>query len=491
MTRPHSLRSFVISVLIEKKRLSLKEVGSRCGMDGKKVSGYLRDGQIGDEVYQRLLKGVDAKPAEIEVATACFEGMEALSSVEQELTPEEFEIFEREAREANRIYREHLREAVHSSRQVVPLDEYPRPCDVEPARWLAEEQMAFLKLLTPKQRIAAVERDPQLHNWALVEAAADESIKFASGDLGEANSWAQVAVDVAERVRGPEGWCKRVRGYARAHLPNLLRVRGKLRRAEAGLEEAKALWLASTDPDQVLDPGRLLDLEASLRRALRQFDRALDCFDKALPVSRNRAHILVNKGFTLEVMGRHQAAIEALLQAEPLVDRYTQPRLWYKQRSNLAVSYCNANPGRFREAAGLVEEAREVALELNDVLDLLRLNWLDGRIAAGLGRHDEALRSLDETQQEFAARGMDYDVLLAWLEISAILLEQNRAAEVKALTPELARIFHSNGIHPEALAAVQLYLDAVEREEASAEFARKVLRFLCRARYDLALQFSS
>lgn len=489
MTRPHTSRSFVISALIEKKRLSLKEVGSRCGMDGKKVSSYLREGQISDEVYQRLLTAVRAKPAEIELVTTCYEGLEAVSSDEQELTPEELEILEREAREANLVYRENLREAVRGSRQVVPLDEYPRPWDVEPARWLAEEQMAFLKELTPKQRVTAVERDPQLHTWALAEAAADESVKFASGDLEEAESWAQVAVEVAERVRGPEGWCRRVRGFARAHPPNLLRVRGKLRRAEAGLEEAKRLWLAGSDPDHILDPGRLLDFEASLRRDQRQLDRALGCLDAALPVSRQPARILVKKGTILHVMGDYEGAVQALLQAGTRIDRYAEPRLWYKQRANLATNFSLLDA--WRETAELVEEAWPVAVELKDQLDLLRLKWLKGRIAAGLGRRGEALELLDEAQREFEARGMDYDVLLAWLEISAVLLEENRTAEVKALTPGLARIFSSNGIHPEALGAAQLFRDAVEREEASADDARKVLRFLFRARYDQGLRFSS
>lgn len=489
MTRPHSLRSFVISVLIEKKRLSLKEVGSRCGMDGKKVSNLLREGQIGDEVYQRLLKATRATPAEIEVATSCFEGLEAAFADEQELTPEELEIFEREAREANRIYREHLRDAIRSSRQVVPLDEYPRPCDVEPARWLAEEQMAFLKLLTPKQRITAVERDPQLHNWALAEAAANFAEELASGDLGEAESWAQVAVEVAERMRGPEGWCKRVRGYARAQPPNVLRVRGKLRRAEAGLEEAKALWLAGSDPDQILDPGRLLDLEASLRRAQRLPDQALDCLDVALPVSRQPARILIKKGTILHVIGDYPGAVQALLQAGSRIDRYAEPRLWYKQRANLATNYSLLDA--WREAIELVEEAWSVALELEDRLDLLRLKWLKGRISAGLGRRGEAIELLDEAQRGFEKEGMDYDVLLAWLEISAVLLEEERTAEVKALTSGLARIFSSNGIHPEALAAAQLFRDAVEREQASANQARKVLRFLFRARYDQSLRFTS
>jgi hypothetical protein len=57
------------------------------------------------------------------------------------------------------------------------------------------------------------------------------------------------------------------------------------------------------------------------------------------------------------------------------------------------------------------------------------------------------------------------------------------------LTPTLAKVFESQDIHREALAALQLFQDAAEREEATAAFARKVLRFLFRARHDEEVRF--
>ena len=45
--------------------------------------------------------------------------------------------------------------------------------------------------------------------------------------------------------------------------------------------------------------------------------------------------------------------------------------------------------------------------------------------------------------------------------------------------------------HREALAALGLFHQAAERQEATAELARDVLRFLFRARHDPALRFAS
>jgi hypothetical protein len=84
---------------------------------------------------------------------------------------------------------------------------------------------------------------------------------------------------------------------------------------------------------------------------------------------------------------------------------------------------------------------------------------------------------------------MGYDAALALLEESALLLGQGRTAEVKELARELIAVFESRGVHREALAALRLFHQAVDREEATATLTRRVLYFLFRARHDRGLQF--
>src|SRR5206468_2520648 len=139
-------------------------------------------------------------------------------------------------------------------------------------------------------------------------------------------------------------------------------------------------WEAGSDPDGVLDPGRLLDLEASLRRDQRRFADALALLEQARKVSRSPGRVLINKGFTLEVMGEYERAIETLFEAETLPDVQADPRLRNILHCNLALDLSHA--GRFTEAAGLSQRVREVAAEMGDAIGLLRVTWLDGRIAA-------------------------------------------------------------------------------------------------------------
>ncbi|HEV7507943.1 MAG TPA: hypothetical protein VGS07_23870 [Thermoanaerobaculia bacterium] len=57
------------------------------------------------------------------------------------------------------------------------------------------------------------------------------------------------------------------------------------------------------------------------------------------------------------------------------------------------------------------------------------------------------------------------------------------------LSQELAKVFKSKGVHREALEALRLFREAAEREAASPELARRVLRYLFRARHDQGLRF--
>ncbi|MFL6292078.1 MAG: hypothetical protein ACJ759_14380, partial [Thermoanaerobaculia bacterium] len=336
-------------------------------------------------------------------------------------------------------------------------------------------------------KLAAVRSIEDFQSWALAERCCDESERQASRNLQRASTWARLALEIARLMPGPKGWRRRVRAYALAHWANILRVKGELNAADVAIGKAKQLWHSGCDPDGLLDPGRLLDLEGSLRRAQRRFAEALDCFDRSIPVSRFPERALMMKGFTFEVMGDYESGIAALLEARPHVERRGDPRLGNMLRLNLASNLVHA--ARHGEAAELVEEVRRNPEGLGKI-DVARIPWLEGRIQAGLGNREEALRLLARARESFEAEEMFYDVILALLEEAGLLLAEGRTAEVKALTPALAKVFESKGVHREALAALQIFREAVEQEAATAELARRILRFLFRARFDEGMQFT-
>ncbi|HEX5715099.1 MAG TPA: tetratricopeptide repeat protein [Thermoanaerobaculia bacterium] len=490
MTIRPELRQRVLKFIVEFKGLIQKTVAA---LIGRKSAYYLLSktdrAPIDEDTFRETLAALKARPAHAAVTAGWIESMKSLDQADGP-TPEERDEIEmalfRESQDRRALYFQLARRL----RDLPPLEGYPEPGHREPLRWFARLQLKALKALeTEEERLAVVQECREYQHWALMEIVAEESPEAASRGLEEAAFWARLAVEIAERVRGPEEWVSRVRGYAGLFGPNTLRVAGELDLADVRLEAIKPLWLAGSDPDQVLDPGRLFDIEASLRRAQRRFDEALDRLADARPISHNPARVLINQSSIQAVMGEHEGALESLREAKPLVEPQRDPRLFYILCFNTAVVYTHV--GNFAEAAALLKAVRQVVAARGDENEIPRVNWLRGRIAAGLGRNNEARALLEQALRQLKRKKLWYDVALALLELAALLLHEGKTAEVKALTSTLAEIFESKKVHAEALIALGIFKDAVEREAADEELARRVLTFLFRAGYDQDLKYES
>jgi tetratricopeptide (TPR) repeat protein len=232
----------------------------------------------------------------------------------------------------------------------------------------------------------------------------------------------------------------------------------------------------------LLDGSRLLDLKASLRRYQGRFDEALALLEDAFKLSSSKegkARIQVKKANTLELMGRYEQAIGELRQAERLMERTQDARLPWLVQFGLAGNLWRLE--RYQDAALLLPRVRELAVPLNNELDLKRLRWLEGRVAAGLGQREQALAALEEVKRYFTAERIAFDAALATLEVAILYLEEGRTGEVKILADEMFWIFEAQGVAEEALAAIRLFYEAATREEATAELARQTVEILRKA----------
>jgi transcriptional regulator with XRE-family HTH domain len=355
-------------------------------------------------------------------------------------------------------------------------------------RLQAEALLAELRDASREVRVALIEVAEEYQNWALCELVCDESIKEAARNIEEATAWARLARQIAEGWMIPDDLKKRLQGYAGFFWANILRVAEDYEGAERAFSEAEQLWDAGSDPQGLLDPARRLDLKASLRRAQRRFDEALALLEEAVPLSQDPARVLVNKGFTLEVMGEYSRAVETLLLALALMEIEEDSRLRDITRLNLAKNFCHL--GQYRNAAELIRIVQPNVEARGDEIDLTRIIWLKGSIEAGLGRATEGLKLLAQARERFAAENLFYDVALCLLEEAVILLGQGQIGRVKELAQSLTLVFQTKGIHREALAALRLFHEAAQRQNATAELARDLLRYLFRARHDEGLRFS-
>jgi tetratricopeptide (TPR) repeat protein len=189
---------------------------------------------------------------------------------------------------------------------------------------------------------------------------------------------------------------------------------------------------------------------------------------------------LISKSAVLIEMGESESAIQTLRRADSLIEPERDPRLVLCIRHNLVDNL--SKMGRHTEAADLLPELRELAAAHGGMLDRLRLRWVEGRVAAGLGEHERARQLLGSIRQTFLAEGNPYEAALATLDLVVPYLEEGNTAEVSVLADEMVAIFRAHNVPREALAAVLLFQEAAHRQVATAELAREVAASLSRAR---------
>lgn len=358
---------------------------------------------------------------------------------------------------------------------------------------------------SPEKRRGLTQDTDRFLSWGLCELLCRQSRETATRDAVQAVELAELAVLVADRLPPnspfePE-WLLELQALAWAYLGNARRVLGELRSAEEAFSRADELWtLGEAEVGDPLGYGPvLLDLQASLFRAQRRFREAAMYLDQVVAAYRDGrpevrdAHLagraLVNKAYTLDQMGEPERAIEALREAAPLVDLKRDARLFLCLQHNLLLFLTNL--GRHREAAALLPKVEALTREAGSALDLVRLRWAEGRIAAGLGQTARAVELFRSVRQDFLAQGIGYDAALVSLELAALYAREEKTAEMKELAAEMLPVFQSRDVHREALAALAVFQQAAAREAAGAELVGRVAAFLDRARHDPGLRFDA
>ncbi len=360
------------------------------------------------------------------------------------------------------------------------------------ARHQAEVAWLRLRRRTPEERLAVIEESPKLRTWALCERIAAESIELASQDLGEARSLAELAVRMAELMPGSAASRARIQGYAYAHLANIERVEGHLPKADRTLTKAKGLWDAGAGTDDgFLNGVWIVWIEATLRHVQQRFGEARRRIEEGLAQDTGelRPRLLYTKARILESMGDPAESTQLLRQAVSLVDLSEEPRFALGIKIQLLVNLCGQ--GFAAEAELGLPEVRQLAERVGRQADLIRVYWIEGRVAALLGRTEEARMLLGKVRSYFEARGVAYDYAVVSLELSVVLLQESRMSEVRTLALELVWVFNDQHLPANALAAIGIFREVAERERITLDFVRRVLAFLARAPHEPKSQFAS
>ncbi|MFP3940085.1 MAG: hypothetical protein ACLF0P_07250 [Thermoanaerobaculia bacterium] len=401
------------------------------------------------------------------------------------------------------------------------LDRLPRElAAADRALRRAREDLRRLRRLPPEERIPAMERSrTRLRGPDLAELALEEARRHLPGAPREAFSWAAVAGHAVLWTPGVpfhrpgrtglERRCWALQARAFAHAGNALRAQEGYAEAEASFERAWSALRYGGVTDLAAH-AEVACLEASLHRARRRFAAADETLRMAATLYRvlghrerlARAHL--TQSTIYQAWGRPEEALEAAeaaeaallrragrrrtgAQAEPPRPPEPDPRLLLMARHNRTDYLCDL--GRFTEASGLLEANRHLYARFDDPWTQLRLAWVEGRVARGLGRAGAAEERLLTAREGFQREGAAYDVALVSLELAGLYLEQGRSAGVLELAREMAATFRRVGVHREAREAAELFARAAAQQEVTGRLLARLAHYLRQARYGPGIAF--
>lgn len=282
--------------------------------------------------------------------------------------------------------------------------------------------------------------------------------------------------------------------YARALacLGNAKRIEGDLPTASDHLECARFLLRSAGGGDRQIR-SELDSFEGSLRRDQRRFPEAVRLQKRAAiswameNSAQKAARAFISLAVTYRDAQRIPEAILAIEDGLKMLEREPDPNLTW--RANHAFAYCLCDSGEFEQAAEKLRENQDFYETFGDPLSFLRVSWLEGKIARGLGELERAEACLQESLRGFQERGIGYDVALVGLDLAKLYLQQGKTQQVKALAQEIAETFARLEVHQEAQVAVQLFHDAARLEQVTMQLVSELSRYLVLVQRDPAYVF--
>lgn len=368
--------------------------------------------------------------------------------------------------------------------------------DFTAQRLQAQGLLAELTQVPAERQHLLVTNSRRFRSRALCDLLVEESHETGFQDPRRAVELSRLAVLLVDLLTpkecGGEDSYESLRARVWAQLGNAHRIHSDLEEAETALNVAEELL--ATGGVGLFDRARVLALLASLRRAQEQFADALQLFDRVVLIYKKLGQwnllgrTLLQKSLVCGEAGDIESEMTLLRRALDFIDPQNDPRLFLAARHNL-IHALNES-GRSREAFALLFHSRPLYLKMGDRMNLLKLRWVEGLVAAGLHRLDQAEAAFKEVREAYAGIGLDYDAALASLDLAGVYVAQGRATDLLRVSEETLAIFQSRHTHRAALAAVLALCSAARQEQVGDGLVRKVSEFLKRARNNPNLQFA-
>jgi tetratricopeptide (TPR) repeat protein len=329
-------------------------------------------------------------------------------------------------------------------------------------------------------RLAASSASERDRDWDRCEALVERCRSLSLfDDLEGALLTASLATRLAERLEARPGRSDRLadlQARAWAELGNVTRVADDLSVAEAALARALDLSACGTGDPRLL--ARIMDLTASLYTDQRRFAEARRLLDGVYTIyhrlgdTHSAARALISKGISAGAALQSEEAVGLLQRGICLADAAREPRLIFQAVHSLLWGLLDC--GNVAEVEKLWDQVQELYSVYAEGAVALREQWLEGRVAAGLGKDERAERVFLRVRRGFREAERHYDAALVSLDLAAVWLRQGRTTEILESVEEMIAIFRSLDIQREALAALLMLRGALEKDQATAALLQAV-----------------
>lgn len=363
-------------------------------------------------------------------------------------------------------------------------------------RQASADLLALLRLPRERRRDRIVRARSHFRSRVFAELLVEECASRVRIDPDEGAELASLVPVVLDRIPGAGGheWVNDLKTRAAAHVANARRVAGDLEQANQ-LFLAVRSRLASASSNDVDLHAEVNRLEASLRLDQRRFEEAEQLLDRAVLLHREQSdaegltRALTKRGDVRRMRGDLPGAVEDLKVALDLLASMASPdrRLNLCLLSNLALCLCDLE--QHAEARALVEANRELYQSGGSSWEGMRLPWLEGIIARGLGEADIAERLLLRSRNLFIEKGAAFDAALVSLDLALLYVESGKHAELRRISRVMEPILRSRGLHREATASLMLFQRAAAAEMVNRESLLALRSYLEDARTNPRLRF--
>jgi tetratricopeptide (TPR) repeat protein len=347
-----------------------------------------------------------------------------------------------------------LGQEISASEYTLTVDRVRSMLRERSAALAAERQEAPLVLddllaQAPGRRLLLVRNSARYQSLALGYLLVDRCVEALYTEAEDSVELAALAAEVASQLdcdRYTRGMVEDLKALAWAHLADAHRRCGDMAAALQAMGTAETRFRWGTG-DGTLE-ARILGIKVSLCRRLGKFQEGLALMDRVIILCRREGspqmvgRALIKKARMLKDLGDPRTALWLLRQASRMVDGDADPRVKLFLRHHLIC--CLIDLGEVPKARRLLRLSRSTYLRFQEGYVRWSLRWVEGLVAAGLGRFEEALALLRETREGLEELGQSHRAAQVAMDLAGVYEDVGQHAEALALAEEALQVFRDH-----------------------------------------------